>query len=97
MAGGLDQRRELGADQEQLAMLDQGVTVGDVGAAGADRLQLPALEGQAGLVPLLQVVFVPGAFVQGNGLGDRRALARLVACLCLILADFLLAHSSYCP
>src|SRR5690606_39725476 len=82
MGGGRDQRRDLRAEQEQLAAADDRVALGDVGAPGADRLQLPALQRQAGLQALLQVVLVARTLVQRHG----------PAALCLILVAILLAH-----
>src|SRR3546814_4757723 len=58
------------------------VALGDVGAAGADRLQLPALQRETGLETLLEVVLVARALVQRHG----------AAAVCLILVGFLLAH-----
>src|SRR3546814_6820125 len=78
VAGGGDQRRDLGAEQEQLAAAHNRVALGDVGAAGADRLQLPALQRETGLETLLEVVLVARALVQRHG----------AAAVCLILVGF---------
>ena len=75
---GRDQRRDLRAEQEHLAARDDRVGFADVGAAGADRLQLPALQGQAGLEALLEVVLVARALVQGDG-AAAGALAFILA------------------
>src|SRR5690606_37594936 len=86
VAGGRDQRGDLGAEQEQLAVADHRVGLADVGAAGADGLQLPALQRKAGLEAVLQVVLMARALVQRDG----------AAAFCLILAC-LLAHGGNCP
>src|SRR3546814_3523377 len=56
VAGGGDQRRDLGAEQEQLATAHNRVALGDVGAVGADRLQLPALQSETGLATIIEVL-----------------------------------------
>src|SRR5690606_33132745 len=89
MGGRLDQRGDLRAHQVQFAVLDVGVAVGEVGAAGADRLDLPALQRQPGFEAFDQVVFEAGTLVEGDGPVRRRGLR----VLCLIIGRFL-AHSS---
>ena len=76
MGGSGDQRRDLRAEQEQLAFADHRVALADVGAAGADRLQLPALQREPGLEVLLEVVFVACALVQRDGLALSRQSRR---------------------
>ena len=75
MGGGLDQRGDLGPDQVELAVLDVGVAVGEVGTPGADGFDFPALQGQAGLEAVDQVVFVTGTLVQRDGAVCRLGLA----------------------
>ena len=48
---GVLERREVGADQEGLAVLDGDVGLGDLRPSGAQTLRFPAAQGQAGLVP----------------------------------------------
>src|SRR5690606_36558986 len=83
VGGGLDERGDLGTEQVQLASADHRVAFADVGAARADRLQFPALQREAGLEALLQVVLVAGALVQRNGAAG--ALAALLRAASLIL------------
>ena len=67
MRGCLDQRCDARAEQEDLAVLDHRVAFADVGATGADSLQFPALQGQAGLVAGFEVVLVLGTLGQRDG------------------------------
>jgi hypothetical protein len=60
------QRIDAAADHEQLAVADVHVAVGQLHLAGADGLDLPAREHDAGLEGLLDVVFMAGAAVLGN-------------------------------
>src|SRR5690606_29429921 len=64
---GLAQWGDARAEQEHLAIADDGVAFADVGAAGADRLELPALQRQPCLQAVLQVVLMPRALVEGDG------------------------------
>ena len=68
---GAAQRVDAAADQVELAVADDDVAVGELHLAGADGLDLPALEHHAGLVALLDVVVEAGAAVLGDGHGAR--------------------------
>src|SRR6185312_7454236 len=76
--GGAGKRWDRGADQEQLAVLCQGIAVAEVDAPAAQRLQLPALQGNAGFIALVDVVVEAGALVQRYG---ARAFGTLVLVL----------------
>src|SRR5690606_13631331 len=86
MGRGLDQRRDLRAVQEQLAIAHHRVAFADVRAAGANRLELPALQRHSRLEALVELVIVARAPVQRDG----------PVAVCLILAA-LLAHSAIVP
>ena len=58
---GTAQRIDAAADQEQLTVTDQHVAVSQLHLAGADGLDLPAGEHDAGFVALLEVVVEAGA------------------------------------
>jgi hypothetical protein len=66
-------RREVRGDvyiiQPQVAVAEASITLGDVGVAGADRLDLGAQQGDAGVKLLEDVVLEAGTPVGG----DRRA------------------------
>ena len=75
---GAAQRIDAAADQAQLAVADDDVAVGELHLAGADGLDLPALEHHAGLVALLDVVVEAGLAVLGDrhrGLSDGAGAA----------------------
>ena len=57
---------DLGPEQEQLAAVDYRVAVAEVDPAGAQALDLPTFQDQAGFQAFFDVVFVTGPFVQGN-------------------------------
>ena len=67
VCGRTDEWRDGGADQKDLSLQYHGITVAEVDAAGAQCLQLPALQGNACLVTLVDVVFMPGALVERDG------------------------------
>jgi len=67
MGGRTAQGVDAAADQMQLAVADHHIAVGELHLAGADRLDLPALQHDAGLEAFLDVVLESGAAV----LGDR--------------------------
>jgi len=90
----LDQRGDLRADQEDLAITDIRIGVGHVAATGADRLDLPALQHQAGFDPIFQVEFVARALVQRDGFVGRPALCFILA---LFLAHFRIVSDSGAP
>src|SRR5690606_27058412 len=75
VGGGRVQRCDLRAEQEQFAVPDQGVAVGEIQTSGAQALYLPAFQGNAGLDALLDEVFVPGALVEADGGGLLAGLA----------------------
>jgi hypothetical protein len=60
---------EAAADQEELAVANQHIAIGQLHLSGADSLDLPALQHQPGLVGLFDVVFEPCAAVFRN-VGD---------------------------
>ena len=60
------QGRDVHADEEQLATLDDDVGFLDVHPPGADGLDFPAFEDDAGLVFFLDEVIVKGFFVDGD-------------------------------
>src|SRR5207244_15823 len=88
VTGCRNQRRDLRAEQEDLAALDQRVAVADAQAAGADCLQLPALQRKPGFVAVFEMVVVARGLVQANGL----ALPRLARAAFVILVFFVLGH-----
>ena len=57
------QRRDVRADQHQLAVLDDDVGFLQVRAAAADRLHFPAFERNAGFEPFLDKIVVEGLAV----------------------------------
>ena len=61
------ERRDVGADQPRLALLDPGIGVRDVDLAGADRLDLGAGQGDARLERLVDRELVAGSSVEGDG------------------------------
>ena len=69
MRGGLAQRIDAAADQEELAVADQHIAIGQLHLTGAHGLDLPALQHQARLIGLVDVVFEPCAAVFRN-VGD---------------------------
>jgi len=71
---GRDERHDRRTEQEDLAALDDRIGVAEVDAPGAQALHLPALEGDAGLVVLVDVVLVARALV----LRDRRVALLVV-------------------
>jgi hypothetical protein len=78
--GRADEWGDGGADQEDLALQYHGITVAEVDAAGAQCLHLPSLQGNACLVTLVDVVFMPGALVERDG--ATRILFVFVLCFC---------------
>src|SRR5690606_35159473 len=83
---GLGERGDLGAEQVEFGVADHGVGLADAGAAGADGLELPALQRDPGLEPLFEVVVVARAPVQGDG----------PVAVCLILSA-LFSHPAILP
>ena len=67
MGGRGAQRIDAAADQEKLALADEDVAVRQLDLAGADRLDFPAFQDDAGLVLLLDVVLESGAAVFCDG------------------------------
>ena len=61
------ERRDVGADEPRLALLDASVGVGDVGLAGADRLDLRAGQHEPGLERVVDRELVAGFSVEGDG------------------------------
>ena len=69
------QRGDMRAEQVCLRILDEYVRFLQLRAAGAQALDLPSLQRQAGLVGLLDEIVVPRLAV----LGDRRVVGALVS------------------
>ena len=73
-------RPDMNVEQKRLAVLDEAVGVFEVGLALADRLDLSAAQGHAGLESLQQEVVVAGgavmrgvAFAGGDGIARTRS------------------------
>src|SRR5690606_25995377 len=66
VGGRFGQRRDVRADQEKLGVADHDVAFLQLGAAGANGLDLPAFEDEAGFETLLDEVIVEGLFVLGD-------------------------------
>ncbi len=64
----------MGADEPRLAALDARVGLGQVGAPGADRLDLGPGQHQARLERLLDGVVVAGTAIEGDGLLRHRSM-----------------------
>ena len=67
VGGGHRQRREVGAEQEGFAVLEDDVAVADVGFTCAQGFDFPALQGEASFELLFDEVLVTGAFIQRYG------------------------------
>ena len=65
-----------GPDPEGLAVLDDDIALGQLHLAGAQALHLPALQGQAGLEALLDVIVVARLLVQGDGAAAAAGFAK---------------------
>ena len=74
MGGGRAQRRQVGAEQEGLPVAQVHVGLGELRAPGAHGLHLPALQGDARLVALLDEVLVARLAVLGDEAGGAAAL-----------------------
>src|SRR5690606_2876429 len=81
---GLAQGGDAGAEQEHLAIANHGIAFTDVGAAGADPLELPPLQGEAGFEAILQVVLMAGSLVERDGPAGGLSLI-LAALVSLVL------------
>jgi hypothetical protein len=66
VGGGAVQRVDLAADQEQLAIADDHIAVGQLHLALAQRLDLPAFQHDAGLEALLEEIIEGGLLVVGD-------------------------------
>jgi len=66
MGGGAAQGVDAAADQEEFAIADQHIAIGQLHLAGADGLDLPARQHHAGLEAFFDGVFEAGAAVFGN-------------------------------
>ena len=77
MGRGAAQRIDAAADQVELAIADDHVSVGQLHLPGAYGLDLPAQQHDAGFVPLLDVVFKAGTAVFGDG-GHGLSRIRLI-------------------
>jgi hypothetical protein len=73
---GREQRADVRADQPQRALLDDHVGLADLRAAGADRLDLPALEHEAGFVALFDEVIEARLAILDDGHGTVESTAR---------------------
>ena len=73
------QRRDMRPDQPELPLAHENVGVAELDPPGADGLDLPALEGEAGLEPLLDEVIVECFSILGDGHEGAPARAVIVA------------------
>ena len=67
VGGGGAEGDDMGAKQIGLPILDGDVALLDLGASLAQTLDLPTLQGDAGLITFFDEEVVPGLFIQGNG------------------------------
>src|SRR6185437_8713360 len=76
VGGCRQQRRNRCADQKQFALQHHGVRVGEIDAPRAQTLHFPALQRNAGLVALVDVVLVARALVERDQESPCRSIAR---------------------
>src|SRR5687767_1328959 len=82
------ERRDLRAEQEDLAVLDDRVGLGELHASLAQALDLPAFEHDAALEALVDVVLVPGALVERDRAAGVVLFLLGFVHLARILADY---------
>ena len=64
---GGNQRRDRSAEQINLAVLDRCVAIAEIDSSGTQAFDFPALQGDTGLVALIDVILVARALVQRDG------------------------------
>lgn len=73
-----NQRRNVGADQENFAALKDDISLANLCAPGSDRLDFPAFEHHASFVSILDEVVVMGFSIFSNAHGVVAVQAALI-------------------